>query len=289
MFGNILVGGGNVYILAATLGGSGSMTANSAPTISIQNAGIDFLELSNLAISGISGGTIIFTGAATRSTATGTLTFSHSSTQIQALTPSIIIDASYNTTNVLTGQPVDQTGHNLTTTPDIYLNGTVTNVNGILDVTDQLGNLVASQSINVATFEATIPNGSFTFNNSAAVEPTAGAVADQWLKTEYMPTSTLQAVEAAATYLGSCTGTGCASLGLSAAWHAVYRLLRLLQRRRPVYNASLVDRRFELQLQRKRYFHGPAAEPLLQGGAPVSAIFLPTGYTYNNTSGPCRP
>ena len=285
VFGNILVGGGNVTILAGTLGGSGAVTAYGAPTINFQNQGTDFLELSNLAISSISGGNIIYSGAATSSNSTGSLSFTPN---VSSQTPSIIIDASYNTEK--NGVPVDQNNNPLTTTPDIYLNGTVTNVNGILDVTDQLGNLVASQSINVATFEATIPNGSFTFNNSAAVEPTAGAVADQWLHTEYMPTSTLQAVEAAATYLGSCTGSGCATLGqyggLGTPYTAYYDCC---SNGGEAQLQSLSTGASNCGCTANDIFTARLLNLYYQSGTLISAIFLPMGYENNNTSGALVP
>src|SRR5262249_50527547 len=72
-FGNVLVSGGNVTILAGVLAGDvtngvkPSITAHGQAKIDFENRGINFLELSRLTISSVAGGNILFTGVANAS------------------------------------------------------------------------------------------------------------------------------------------------------------------------------------------------------------------------------
>src|SRR5262249_53164256 len=76
-FGNILASAGNVSILAKRLSGNyaaggtvPSVSARDQALISFDNQGTSFLFTSNLALSGVSGGHINFTGEATDSSVT---------------------------------------------------------------------------------------------------------------------------------------------------------------------------------------------------------------------------
>ena len=200
-FGNILVSAGNVSILAKSISGTnGQVYARDSVEIGVENQGLNFLDLHKLTVTSVAGGHMIFTGSATDSTSTG-ITY-HS--DLTGSSPLIAINASYNRKDPNTGQGVDQNGQPLVTTPDIYFDGEVTNLSGLLSITNQLGSVVASQNMSVLTMEMTVPNGAFTFNGGAGtIYNFPSDVAAQWNGVEYRPLDTLTAVEAAATWLGT--------------------------------------------------------------------------------------
>ena len=208
--GDMLVSAGNVSILAQKLtGNSGTnpappaVIAQSSPLIKVENKGLDFMDLSNLTVTDVSGGNITYrqidhVDADSHSNVTFTATPSAS--------PRIDISATYNRLDAVTGQAVDQNGNALTSTPDIYLDGAITNNNGLLKITNNSGSVVASQAMNAATIQMVVPKGSFTFlGGLGSFKDTNGTVADQWANTEFKPGNddTLTAVMAAATYLGA--------------------------------------------------------------------------------------
>ena len=166
-FGDILVSAGNVSILAQKLTGNSragqaapSVTARSSPMIKIENKGLDFMDLANLTVTNVTGGNITYrqidhVDPDSHSNVTFTAT--------PSATPIIDISATYNRIDPSSGLGVDQNGNQLTRTPDIYFDGVVTNENGLLKITNQLGSVVASQSLNAATIQMVAPNGSFIF------------------------------------------------------------------------------------------------------------------------------
>jgi hypothetical protein len=215
VFGNILASAGNVSILADTLSGAivnnvkPSVTAYDSPKISIDNQGLDFLFVHDLLLSGVSGGRINFTGAATDSSVTQSTTQGITFTRdLSAQTPSIIVNASYNATDA-NHKEVDQSGVEQLTTPDIYFGGTVTTVSGLLSVTNQLGNVLLAGAMNAGTVSMTVPNGMIGGALGAnSVYYSNYDPASQWSAVEYRPTDILTAVEAAATYLGAMAPPG---------------------------------------------------------------------------------
>ncbi|MET4326721.1 hypothetical protein ABIB80_002547 [Bradyrhizobium sp. i1.15.2] len=206
-FGDIMVSAGNVSILAQRLSGAGgaglaapSVIARSSPMIKIENQGLDFVALSNLTITNVTGGLVTHPQVDPGSSSNVTFTSNNSAT------PIIDISAVYNRKDPNTGLGVDQNGNTLTRTPDIYFDGVVTNENGLLKITNNLGNVVASQTFDAATIQMVVPNGSFTFNGGVgSIFSSNHDVASQWANTEYKPADndTLTAVMAAATYLGA--------------------------------------------------------------------------------------
>ncbi len=206
-FGDILVSGGNVSIIAQRLTGAGgagnvapSVIARSSPLIKIENQGLDFIALSNLTITNVTGGLVTHPDVAAGSSSNVTFTSNNSAT------PLIDISAIYNSKDPNTGLGIDQNGNTLTRTPDIYFDGVVTNEQGLLKITNNLGNVVASQTLDAATIQMVVPNGSFTFNGGVgSIFSTNHDVASQWANVEYKPADndTLTAVMAAATYLGA--------------------------------------------------------------------------------------
>ncbi|MBR1266082.1 leukotoxin LktA family filamentous adhesin [Bradyrhizobium sp. AUGA SZCCT0222] len=205
--GDIMVSGGNVSILADTMSGT-QVAGKAAPRVSsrdsvsinIENQGLNFMSVSRMTVTGVSGGHNIFTGAATDTTSPG-ITFQQ---DLTGSTPVVTVNASYNRKDPNTGLGVDLNGIPLTKTPDIYFNGEVTNLNGLLNISNALGNVVASKTYNAATIQVQVPNGTFTFNGGVgSIYNTNGIVSSQWAGVQFRPTETLTAVMTAATWLGT--------------------------------------------------------------------------------------
>lgn len=209
-FGDMLVSAGNVSILAQKLtGNSGTnpaapaVIARSSPMIKIENRGLDFMDLANLTVTNITGGNITYrqidhVDPDSHSNVTFTAT--------PSATPIIDISATYNRLDPSSGLGVDQNGNQLTRTPDIYFDGVVNNENGLLKITNNLGSIVASQSLNAATVQMVAPNGSFVFLGGIGSFYTSNHdVLSQWAGVQFKPGNddTLTAVMAAATYLGA--------------------------------------------------------------------------------------
>lgn len=207
-FGDILVSAGNVSILAQKLtGNSGTnpaapaVIARSSPLIKIENKGLDFMSLGNLTVTDVSGGNITYRQI------DHVDPDSHSSVTFTAMpsaSPVIDVSATYNRLDPDTGQGIDQNGNVLTRTPDIYFNGAVNNPNGLLKVVNNLGSVVASQSLSAATVQIVVPKGTFTFlGGIGSFYDSSSAVTSQWASTENRPEDALTAVMTAATYLGA--------------------------------------------------------------------------------------
>ncbi|MCS3760549.1 leukotoxin LktA family filamentous adhesin [Bradyrhizobium centrosematis] len=207
-FGNILVSAGNVSILAQKLtGNSGSnpaapaVIARSSPLIKIENKGLDFMSLGNLTVTDVSGGNITYRQIDhVDPDSHSNVTF----TAMPSASPVIDISATYNRLDPDSGQGIDQNGNVLTRTPDIYFNGAVNNPNGLLKVVNNLGSVVASQSLSAATVQIVVPKGTFTFlGGIGSFYDSSSAVTSQWASTENRPEDALTAVMTAATYLGA--------------------------------------------------------------------------------------
>jgi hypothetical protein len=283
--GNIVVSGGNVSILAETIDGTQaagkpapSVTAMNTAAINIENRGLNFLALSNLTAGSISGGHVTFGGTANDTSSPG-VTYHQ---DLAGTAPVISVFATYNVIDPNSGLGVDQAGVALTKTPDIYFNGVVSNVNGLFDISAALGNVVASQSFNAATIQLVAPHGTFTYNGGVgSIFSSNNDVASQWQGTEYRPTDTLTAVEAAATYLGAYGwgGSGGAVIGGNYNYHP-YDSYYDYKAGNPIVSDSVTRYSNSSQIFTARLLNLADA-----GGKTVySAIFLPTGYTNNNDS-----
>ncbi len=207
-FGDMLVSAGNVSILAQKLtGNSGTnpaapaVIARSSPLIKIENRGLDFMSLGNLTVTDVSGGNIIYRQIDhVDPDSHSNVTF----TAMPSASPVIDISATYNRLDPDSGQGIDQNGNVLTRTPDIYFNGAVNNPNGLLKVVNNLGSVVASQSLSAATVQIVVPKGTFTFlGGIGSFYDSSSAVTSQWATTENRPEDALTAVMTAATYLGA--------------------------------------------------------------------------------------
>nr|WP_249151219.1 leukotoxin LktA family filamentous adhesin [Bradyrhizobium liaoningense] len=207
-FGDIMVSAGNVSILAQKLtGNSGSnpaapaVIARSSPLIKIENKGLDFMSLGNLTVTDVTGGNITYRQIDhVDPDSHSNVTF----TAMPSATPVIDVSATYNRLDPDSGQGIDQNGNVLTRTPDIYFNGAVNNANGLLKIINNLGSVVASQSLSAATVQIVVPKGTFTFlGGIGSFYDSGSAVTSQWATTENRPEDTLTAVMTAATYLGA--------------------------------------------------------------------------------------
>ena len=85
--GDILVSAGNVSILAQTLSGTQAsgkpapaISARDSVSIAIDNQGLNFMSLSKLTVTGVTGGHVVFTGAATNSNTSTGITFTQDNT-----------------------------------------------------------------------------------------------------------------------------------------------------------------------------------------------------------------
>ncbi|MBS0536807.1 MAG: leukotoxin LktA family filamentous adhesin [Proteobacteria bacterium] len=263
-FNNIPASAGNVSILAKNLyGTNGSVTANGSPQISIDNQGIKFLALNALTITAVTGGNVNFTGSAGESQSLG-ITYRRDTTGTQ---PLIRVSASYNTIDNSTGQAV-YNGQPLVTTPDIYFNGPVTVVNGLLSITDLLGSVVATQSLTPLVMEMYVPKGAFTFNGGAnSIYNLSGDVASQWDSQEFRPTDTLTAVEAAATWLGTYGSVYVGSDTSKHPYRYFYSNSGTTYQDSVVTNYSNADAIFTARMLSLYY----------NSGVLTSAIFLPMG------------
>ncbi|EJN11737.1 hypothetical protein PMI42_04907, partial [Bradyrhizobium sp. YR681] len=207
-FGDMLVSAGNVSILAQKLtGNSGTnpaapaVIARSSPLIKIENKGLDFMSLANLTVTDVTGGNITYRQIDhVDPDSQSNVTF----TAMPSATPVIDISATYNRLDPDSGQGIDQNGNVLIRTPDIYFNGAVNNGNGLLKVVNNLGSVVASQSLSAATVQIVVPKGTFTFlGGIGSFYDSSSAVTSQWETTENRPEDALTAVMTAATYLGA--------------------------------------------------------------------------------------
>lgn len=207
-FGDIMVSAGNVSILAQKLtGNSGTnpaapaVIARSSPLIKIENKGLDFMSLGNLTVTDVTGGNITYRQIDhVDPDSHSNVTF----TAMPSATPVIDVSATYNRLDPDSGQGIDQNGNVLTRTPDIYFNGAVNNANGLLKVLNNLGSVVASQSLSAATVQIVVPKGTFTFlGGIGSFYDSGSAVTSQWATTEDRPEDALTAVMTAATYLGA--------------------------------------------------------------------------------------
>ncbi|MBI5131767.1 MAG: leukotoxin LktA family filamentous adhesin, partial [Rhodopseudomonas palustris] len=222
-FGNILGSAGNVSILASTLRGdivngvTPTVSARDSALISIDNQGLSFLFTSQLTLSSVTGGNVNFL-LANESNIQRDATHGITIVRDQsAQTPTIALSSSWSAVND-NRQPIDMFGNVLATTPDIYIGGNITNVSGMLSVTNQLGNVLISRDIRAGTVVMTVPNGLIGGNLGAnSVYNSNMDVASQWTGVEYRPTDVLTAVYAAATYIGMY-GIGDGSVGIGGSW-----------------------------------------------------------------------
>ncbi len=153
-FGTLTVSAGNVNVNADTIQGSGTMTANGAPTISILNNSEDYLILGAIDIPNLDGGQINFTGSAglTNAQQAGVKVNQNSSGAV----PSITVNMAYNG-NV--GNPTTPSG------PALFLTGPITNLGGSVSLSSALGSEGETSTIFAKQDTENFPNGAKVVND----------------------------------------------------------------------------------------------------------------------------
>ncbi|CAN7237777.1 leukotoxin LktA family filamentous adhesin [Bosea sp. LjRoot90] len=143
--GQLYAAGGNVFVNASTVQGTGSLIANGGPSITVINRSAAYLVLDNGAyIPESTGGQIVG--------ASGTLT-RHSNPDA---TPRIIIDNAY-------GGQLDASSNG----PALLIAGDLTNLGGLVSINNTLGSFgFSGQRIDALQFNATVPNGAVAVSSN---------------------------------------------------------------------------------------------------------------------------
>ncbi|NKZ37649.1 leukotoxin LktA family filamentous adhesin [Oleiagrimonas citrea] len=153
LFDPLYVGGGNVYLYGASVGGNGTITAQGAPSVTIDNASPYYMFIPKIEASFGSSGSVLVSGGANPS-ALGNLTVNEAPSD--AL-PTVTINSTY---------PSQPGG----ATPGIIL-GDVVNLGGSLNIKDLAGSLLERGEIHTNSQNVYVPNG------YVVVKPTSG---DTW-------------------------------------------------------------------------------------------------------------
>ncbi|HEV7256506.1 MAG TPA: leukotoxin LktA family filamentous adhesin [Bosea sp. (in: a-proteobacteria)] len=143
--GQLYAAGGNVFVNASTVQGSGSLVANGGPSITVINRSNAYLVLDGGAyIPESAGGQIVgSSGSLTRR-------------ENPDATPFIIIDNAY------AGQ-LDASGHG----PALLISGDITNLGGLVSLNNTLGSFgFSGQRIDAMQFNATVPNGAVAVSSN---------------------------------------------------------------------------------------------------------------------------
>ena len=145
---NLFASGGTVTVDATSLSGStGSVTANGAPSITIQNDSPDYLVLGNMTIPNIPGGDVLFTGPAQ----TG-LNFTANHAEGVG---NINVTSDFDCSSFVGGDCVG----NSTYGPAIMLSGEIDNLGGIVNITDDWGSFFQAGAILGQQVNLTDPHG----------------------------------------------------------------------------------------------------------------------------------
>jgi hypothetical protein len=141
---SLYASGGSVSINATTLSGSGTVDAWGGPTITVTNSSPDYLIIGSANIPDIVDGKVIFTGVA--QSGIGTIT-QHN----PGVGGSIQILNSY-------PNPVQHA----TQGPALFIVGTITNLGGTVQITNEMGSLGQVGEIDAQQIIIDIPNGLYT-------------------------------------------------------------------------------------------------------------------------------
>ncbi|MDX6411833.1 MAG: hypothetical protein QOE91_1349, partial [Gaiellaceae bacterium] len=151
--GNLFAAGGNVIINAKNVTGSGLFEAHGGPTITVNNQSKDYLVVDGTIVIPFStGGHVAFTGGAS---APGGITVSQNSVDIGGI---VTIHNSYNSDYQGTG------GSDPTTGPGMILAGEVSNLGGLVDLVNDRGSIIVTNSMYAANISVRAPNGAFAIS-----------------------------------------------------------------------------------------------------------------------------
>lgn len=143
---DLLVSGGNVYLYGSSIGGNGTITANGAPSITINNASTDYLILPGMQVGFGSTGTVFVSGGAD-SSHIGDITLNQTPSSAQ---PSITVNSTY---------PVGE-GF----TPGVVFLNEVDNLGGSFNVDVAAGSLILAP-VMVNSQNINVPNGGVSFDH----------------------------------------------------------------------------------------------------------------------------
>ena len=166
--GQLYASGGTVTLNADHITGNGAVTANGAPTISVNNQSSANLVINGAYISTAQVGDIFYTGAASGFATGSTPTFSTHPHGIAT----IAINNSYN-------PPDYDTSIN---GPTLLILGDVTNVNGLITVNNTLGSYGLSANMTGQQIQVTVPNGavSISANDPSGIYIAGGSPFSEW-------------------------------------------------------------------------------------------------------------
>jgi filamentous hemagglutinin family protein len=146
--GSMFASGGNLTVHAGNISGSGVLTANGSPSVAVNNASSAYLVLNDINVSANAGGAVTFTGGA--NAASDAAMGVHNDTS--GIAPSVTLNNSY--TGSMPNQP-----SSVTQGPAMLLGGTITNLGGLVDISNATGSVGQFAPISAQQIKEYVPNG----------------------------------------------------------------------------------------------------------------------------------
>jgi hypothetical protein len=143
-FGNLFASGGDITVHSGSLTGTGTLVANGAASITVNNDSPKYLVMSDITIGSTQGGNLQFSGGAVAPV--GMAAYGNTSTA-----PQITLNATYKSDRAITDP--------LPNPPAIVLQGAVKNLNGNVAVFNKFGDLSIYSSLDAASLNINLPNG----------------------------------------------------------------------------------------------------------------------------------
>ncbi|WP_036138968.1 leukotoxin LktA family filamentous adhesin [Luteibacter sp. 9135] len=146
--GSMFASGGNLTVHAGNISGSGVLAANGSPSVAVNNASSAYLVLNDINVSANAGGAVTFTGGA--NAASDAAMGVHNDTS--GIAPSVTLNNSY--TGSMPNQP-----SSVTQGPAMLLGGTITNLGGLVDISNATGSVGQFAPISAQQIKEYVPNG----------------------------------------------------------------------------------------------------------------------------------
>ncbi|MGH3262288.1 MAG: hypothetical protein ACRDNS_09855, partial [Trebonia sp.] len=163
IFGPLFASGGDVTINATSVTGTGSATAQGAPSITIENSSPDYLVLGDVTIPNLPGGNVLFTG--------GVQSWSGAHAVSQGGVGAISVNESYSCASVVGSDCVG----NSTYGPAIMVTGAVDNDGGVIDIANAYGSFFQNGTVLGQQVNVNVPNGAAVISLPAADPYIAGS------------------------------------------------------------------------------------------------------------------
>ncbi|MGN6481772.1 leukotoxin LktA family filamentous adhesin [Luteibacter sp.] len=148
LLGSMFASGGNLTVHAGNITGAGTLTANGSPSVTISNASSAYLVLDKVNVSANGGGAITFTGGANQASDPSLKVNVGSS----ATAPAVTISNTY--TGSMPSSP-----NNVTQGPAIFIGGDITNLGGVVDITNLSGSVGQFAKVSAQQIKEYVPNG----------------------------------------------------------------------------------------------------------------------------------